>query len=485
LLHRPTFERSIHDHLHLTDHHFGDSVLAVCAVAARYSNDPRTILEGTDSLHSRGWKWYRQVKPLQKPLSLATSVYELQTYLLSVLFLQGSSTPDGTWTLVGVGVRYAQDVGVHRRRFNRKSSVEDELWKRAFWVLICFDTTLSSFLGRPRATNSKDYDLDLPTDCDDEYWEITDRTLAFKQPPGKPSRIACFISYLKLMEILDAAQRTIYSVKKSTILLERPLNEHCMVTELDSELNKWVDSVPDHLRWDPQNQDPVFFEQSAVLYAAYYNIQMLVHRPFITAPTKPSPLPFPSLAICTNAARSCIHLMELVSRRGFVYHPHTLMALFSSAVVLLLNVWAGKLSGFHGDPAKDVQVVVDCLNVMHAYENRFPSAGRMCDTVCELSAAGGIQLPFVCTPKGEYQEHGETEFFYVEGKEQASPELYTTPQELSGLMDWPLYSADLGRLPDYRPFDGSLVEHGTSFASVDDAFSTRDNSSAIPLNWAL
>lgn len=77
-----------------------------------------------------------------------------------------------------------------------------------------------------------------------------------------------------------------------------------------------------------------------MLYTAYYNIQMLVHRPFINAPTKPSPLPFPSLAICTNAARSCIHLMELVSRRGFVYHPHILvMLIISDEIPAHLHRW--------------------------------------------------------------------------------------------------------------------------------------------------
>ena len=87
LLHRPTFETSIRDHLHLIDPQFGASVLAVCAVAARYSNDPRTILDGTDSPHSRGWKWFRQINPLHKPPSQATSVYDLQTYLVCLLLL--------------------------------------------------------------------------------------------------------------------------------------------------------------------------------------------------------------------------------------------------------------------------------------------------------------------------------------------------------------------------------------------------------------
>lgn len=77
--------------------------------------------------------------------------------------------------------------------------------------------------------------------------------------------------------------------------------------------------------------------------------------------------------------------MELVSQRGYAPLPNiqvTLvifieifdskpqMALLSSAVVLLLNVWAGKLSGFSGDPGKDLQGVVNCIDVMRFYENR-------------------------------------------------------------------------------------------------------------------
>lgn len=82
LLHRPTFERFVRDNLHLNDHLFGASVLAVCAVASRYSNDARVILEGTDSLYSSGWQWFRQIKPFQRPISQVPSIYELQTYLV-------------------------------------------------------------------------------------------------------------------------------------------------------------------------------------------------------------------------------------------------------------------------------------------------------------------------------------------------------------------------------------------------------------------
>lgn len=55
------------------------------------------------------------------------------------------------------------------------------------------------------------FDLDLPVECDDEYWSPSDPKDAFKQPPGKPSKLSYFIAYLKLSQILAFALRTIVS----------------------------------------------------------------------------------------------------------------------------------------------------------------------------------------------------------------------------------------------------------------------------------
>lgn len=55
------------------------------------------------------------------------------------------------------------------------------------------------------------FDLDLPVECDDEYWSPEDPKDAFTQPPGKPSKMSYFIAYLKLSQILAFALRTIVS----------------------------------------------------------------------------------------------------------------------------------------------------------------------------------------------------------------------------------------------------------------------------------
>ena len=76
--------------------------------------------------------------------------------------------------MVGVGIRLAQDVGAHRRKvYGNKLTIEDELWKRAFWyitsaksgdfitelffrLLVVLDRSMSSSLGRPCAIQEEE-----------------------------------------------------------------------------------------------------------------------------------------------------------------------------------------------------------------------------------------------------------------------------------------------------------------------------------------
>lgn len=83
-----------------------------------------------------------------------------------VLFLETASAPQACWTMIGLGIRLAQDIGAHRRKQQPRPTAENELWKRAFWlvtfldllkdvslsftrVLISIDRLISSALGRP------------------------------------------------------------------------------------------------------------------------------------------------------------------------------------------------------------------------------------------------------------------------------------------------------------------------------------------------
>lgn len=92
------------------------------------------------------------------------------------------------------------------------------------------------------------------------------------------------------------------------------------------------------VRWDPKNPDPGFFLQSAGLFALYYSLQITIHRPFIPSPRKPSRIPFPSLAICTSAARSCVHVLDTVYRRSGpadILHQCTVCTAYSHGLLTM------------------------------------------------------------------------------------------------------------------------------------------------------
>ena len=80
LLHRPTFEQSVREGLHLRDEGFGSTVLLVCANGARFTDDARVLLDGAEVPQSAGWKWFQQVQMVRKSLLAPPRLYDLQIY---------------------------------------------------------------------------------------------------------------------------------------------------------------------------------------------------------------------------------------------------------------------------------------------------------------------------------------------------------------------------------------------------------------------
>ncbi|KAK0203884.1 fungal-specific transcription factor domain-containing protein [Desarmillaria ectypa] len=380
LLHEPSFRRSVASGLHIRDHRFGAVLLLVCAVASRYSDDLRIFLEGAPE-QSCGWKWFVQTQGMPRSVFDNPSLYDLQHCCLSAEYVTGTSAPQSSWTMIGIGIRYAVEMGLHRR-WPENPSVESELKKRAFWCLILLDQHTSFYHGRPPAIRDEDFDLDLPLEVDDEYMESAE---PFKQPPGTPSQMVYFTSHLKLCQIMSYALRTLYSIRKSKEAagLVGHTWAQTNVSELDSMLNKWFDMIPDHLRWDPNRSYDTFFDQSALLYTVYYNMQIQIHRPFIH---KSSPLSFPSLVICTNAAKACIRVLEVQKQKGHLMIFGFGMAAFASGIVLIMNMWTGKKSGSYSQKQKDIEESIQkCLKVLEASSKRWNITGRTLDSLLTLS----------------------------------------------------------------------------------------------------
>ncbi|KAF9009902.1 hypothetical protein BDQ17DRAFT_1347114 [Cyathus striatus] len=317
LLHRPTFDRSVAQGLHLHDNGFGGC----------YS-----------------WiQWFNQVNVVKDKLLAVPNVYDIQMYALACQFLQGTSIPHTCWTLVGIGIRFSQDLGIHRRRVPLEQlTVELELCKRAFWVLVSLDQMASIGLGRACAVDNRALDLDMPIECDDEYWEHED-------PKKRLNRIMVF------------ALRSLYHMKRKAWDFILKDWQKPVVEEMDSALNKWLVDVPECVRWDPHRSDDKFYKVSLMLMGWYYYVQILIHRPFILSRDKTSH-PFPSLTICSNAAKA--------TKKGYPIHVHLTLFAFTSGVC-----------------TRGVDDIHKCLDLLKFSEERWYSCGKAWDTLNGLVSA--------------------------------------------------------------------------------------------------
>ncbi|KAK7038101.1 fungal-trans domain-containing protein [Favolaschia claudopus] len=451
VLHRPSFEKLVADSLHTRDNDFGMLVLAVCALASKNSADKRVLLPCEHGELSAGWEWFRQIRrPFSGPVVKTASLHQLQLCCLYIAFQQMGSDIEGCWLLCGTGILQAQDIGAHRL-ITPSVTVEDEMLKRACFYLSVIDSIASACFGRPRVSVPGECDLSRPVNVDDEYWDNPDPKLMFKQPEGKPALSLYYNAYISLVKIFTFSWRN--SGPPQDYTGTRPL-EADTVAELDTRLDEWAANIPEHLLWNPYQENEIFFEQSSGLYGSFYHLQILIHRPFIQHKSAST---VRSLAICTNAARSCSTIADVKSRRGFTPGYHLIKAVFDSAIVLLLNITGATRSGLDVDTDRELVDVYKCMTLLKQTEPRWQNAGRFYDCLCEVLNASNLPLPPISSPeivpsKLSYDtsyERGPAPAANAGGR--PAPESWP-----DSLLSLPMAVDDLGSLPIY----GSLNELG-------------------------
>ncbi|KAJ7467436.1 hypothetical protein B0H11DRAFT_2239440 [Mycena galericulata] len=412
ILHRPSFTRAVAADKHVRDDGFAGTLLRVCALGARYSDDPRVHLPTVTMCGTAGWKWFDQICNA--------------TAYLAIQFLDRTSGARACWTLVGTGLRLGQDIGVHRSKARAGSiTLEEELEKRVY----CFfaggidptNTGRSSCASTPLLAAASRHAVDP------RLFRLSHQFESFVQKAlvRAPSLLFCYSTH---------SSRTLLGLNPEDW-------DEDIVIELDSALQTWLDSVPAHLRWDPACPNDLFFDQSATLHCSFYVLQILIHRPFIPAIRRDAgPTSFPSLAICNTAARMCTSVAETQQRR----RPNNPLifgqtAVFTAAIVLLLNIWGSNRTGRARDA--DLADVHRCMHVLRAQKERWPSAEPLLDTLEQLLKVDHV-------PTGRQpplrQEDYDSSWFALrpeEGVAAPNGDLAPQPSTTTGTGAWSTYTS--------------------------------------------
>ncbi|KAH3012653.1 hypothetical protein KXV73_005627, partial [Aspergillus fumigatus] len=264
------------------------------------------------------------------------SIYTIQSYVLISMYMLGACRRNGAFMNLGIALRAAYAVGIHRRDANalfctRERRARERVWKS----LRMIDLFLSASLGRPPATSDFDHDVRDPA------------TLAGEQQLPRPEAqlSQCVVA---LCRIFDRILTEVYMKQVVSInVAETISNQH----------RAWVRYLPTFLSGQTERLSSKNLESmlaAAHVFGAYYWSIILLTRPFFifrvsqyvkskSDPGISSNDPRASASrialfsdACVYSALRCLNIVDDLSRFEALPRrlPFLINSVFNSAVVL-------------------------------------------------------------------------------------------------------------------------------------------------------
>lgn len=166
----------------------------------------------------------------------ARSIENIEAMVLLVVYHIRTTSSHGMWYMIGLAMRTAIDLGLHRKANEANMDpFTTQMRRRLFWVVYYLERVVSISLGRPFSISDCHIDLDLPLRRGRRHTDPA--LLTAVQDPNKTTNLTFAIYLLKLRRIDSRIQHKIYRA-------DRPLSS--LRTKLDPlylELQEWKESA--------------------------------------------------------------------------------------------------------------------------------------------------------------------------------------------------------------------------------------------------
>lgn len=165
-----------------------------------------------------------------------------------IQFLQSSAKLSTCYAYIGIALRSALRMGLHRSFNVTFSPIESETRKRIFWVIRRMDTYVGAMLGLPRFLEDEDIDQEWPAEVDDEY--ITE-TGILPMPEGTISVMAAFNAHTRLVQVLNKICKYVYPIKGTQSGGKNSVTYtvgYSKIREIEKDLARWLDELPAALK---------------------------------------------------------------------------------------------------------------------------------------------------------------------------------------------------------------------------------------------
>ena len=194
------------------------------------------------------FKWFRIARSMVD-VTDCRDLTSLQTMLFFVMFLQSSARLSTCYSYIGIILRSAIRMGLHRSVSNAFNPIESELRKRIWWIVRKLDTYVGALLGLPQMLSNDDIDQEMPEEIDDEY--ITKEEI-LPMPPGRVSVNVALNAHTRLVVILAKIVKYVYPIKGTAHVHGKGSHSyavsHAKIREIEADLQNWMNNLPEEFK---------------------------------------------------------------------------------------------------------------------------------------------------------------------------------------------------------------------------------------------
>ncbi|RDW84474.1 hypothetical protein BP6252_02064 [Coleophoma cylindrospora] len=363
---------------HSTENSFGlFKILMVYAIGA-------AILRITETYNDTSSEVFVQAALLFNSVDRNYPSFQgIEAMALLVIYNLRLSSSSAVWYMIGLAMRTAVDLGLHREAYYKAlTSHTAQMRRRLFWTVYLLERSVAWSLGRPFSIGEQDIDARLPLDLGDLDCDDNDVVLqnpqnvdAQRQPTLFP-----FLGSLQLMRIESQIQTKIYRVDKAASLL---LPE---VEPLLSSLKEFERSLPS---LSPTIDD--------FLHMHWNNAIRLLLQPFISILDPEDQL----LGTCIQASGKMCQLFKIMRQRdSFAYSGYLVNSIFMAGLTMCYclfrspDLWTMSVANDLRACSSALFVMAERSSGLKKYRDVLETViGSAMDFVTESIATPGAKFP--------------------------------------------------------------------------------------------
>ncbi|KAH0583485.1 hypothetical protein H2248_009113 [Termitomyces sp. 'cryptogamus'] len=326
----------------------------ICSIASKYYT-------AKPDLHPRLTELAKKMA-FSVPAQGYKSLEIVQAYLLLVLWGCGAVEryeQDKTWLLLGMAIRMATDLNLHRKTTmisidteeGRARDLEVHNRERTWILCFCLDRSFSAQMGKPHSVK--------------EDAIIRNATQWCFSPIAAPSDTS-ICAYAELQRVLSRCLDFLYSGMDTPSGLQAHSDYMLIIKSFEAQLLAWKDSWIVHRNWN--GLEPHVIEYKRLIAQFYYNYSVLVINSFgLQNALERSPIDLGHFfAQCHSSATACALLVRdhLGPKEYLKYAPDTHCVMTSYALLTLLKLVRPEFHPYLDDEQRTLSLVADVANTL-------------------------------------------------------------------------------------------------------------------------